>query len=116
MAQPITLQKFQPVIGMNFNLFGMNNEDFKKTASEPNSEQAFEAASEQASEQASEPASEKATEPGSEQAFEAASQQASESASLPALETIESESNITTDQVKLFGKKIQILIVILEQE
>ena len=98
-AQPITLQKFQPVIGMNFNLFGMNNEDFKKTASEPNSEQAFEAASEQASE----PASEKATEPGSEQAFEAASQQASESASLPALETIASESSITTEQVKLFG-------------
>ena len=78
-AQPITLQKFQPVIGMNFNLFGKNNEDFKKTASEPNSEQAF----------------------------KAASQQASESASLPALETIASESSITTDQVKLFGKKIK---------
>ena len=54
----------------------MNNEGFKKTVSEP----------------------------GSEQAFEAASQQASESASLPALETIASESSITTEQVKLFGK------------
>ena len=85
-AQPITLQKFEPV--------GMNNEDFKKTASEPNSEQAFEAASEQASE------------PASEKAFEAAS--------LPALETIASESSITTEQVKLFDKKNQILIVILE--
>ena len=74
-AQPITLQKFEPV--------GMNNEVFKKTASES----AFEPASE----------------PASEQAFEAASQQASESASLPALETIASESSITTEQVKLFG-------------
>ena len=75
-AQPITRQKVQPV--------GKNNEGFKKTASEPTSEQA--------------------SEPGSEQAFEAASQQASESASLPALETIASESSITTEQVKLFGK------------
>ena len=45
MAQPITHQKFQPV--------GMNNEGFKKTASEPNSEQAPEPGSEQASESAS---------------------------------------------------------------
>ena len=75
-AQPITLQK-QPV--------GMNNEGFKKTASEPTSEQASESASEQA------------TEPASGQAFEPASHQASESASLPALEAIASESSVTSD-------------------
>ena len=76
-AEPIILQKVQPI--------GKNNEGFKKTASEPTSEQASESASEQA------------TEPASGQAFEPASHQASESASLPALEAIASESSVTSD-------------------
>ena len=68
-AQPITLQKVQPV-------GNENNEDFKKRL--------FNRIN-----QPYKPASE----PTSKQAFEPASQQASESASLPALEAIASESS-----------------------
>ena len=72
-AQPITLQKVQPV-------GNENNEDFKKRL--------FNRIN-----QPYKPASE----PTSKQAFEPASQQASESASLPALEAIASESSVTSD-------------------
>ena len=72
-AQPIALQKVQPV-------GNENNESFKK--------QLFNRIN-----QPYKPASE----PTSKQAFEPASQQASESASLPALEAIASESSVTSD-------------------
>ena len=88
-AQPITLQKVQPV-------GNENNEDFKKRLFN-RLIQPYKPASEPTSEQASEPGSEQATKPTSEQAFEPVSQQASESASLPALEAIASESSVTTD-------------------
>ena len=76
-AQPITLQKVQPV-------GNENNESFKK--------QLFNRIN-----QPYKPASEPTSEQASEQAFEPASQQASESASLPALEAIASESSVTRD-------------------
>ena len=71
-AQPISLQKVQPVGNDDFDLFNRLNQPYKP-ASEPTSEQA------------------------SEQAFEPASQQASESASLPALEAVASESSVTIE-------------------